>query len=85
MPTLSVSVTVSGEAAEAVNAWRATQLDQGGNPKYPSNAALAKSILKGQLRRILDQSPTASMLAEIAKKGDADSALESIKDSAVTD
>ena len=85
MPTLTVSVTVSEEAAAAVNTWRAAQLDQGGNPKYASNEALAKSILKQALSRILDQSPTTSMQAEVTKKKNADSALESIKDAAVTD
>lgn len=84
MPTLSISVTISSEVATAVNTWRDTQKDADGNPKYATNAVLAKSILKDALQRILQSSPTASMQTELDKKSTADSVIAGLKDSGIT-
>ena len=86
MPTLNISVTVSAEAATAVNAWRAKQfLEDGVTLKYSDNADLAKKSLKEILRRILKSSPTAGMQTELDSKDTSDSTIEGILDSAVTD
>ena len=86
MPTLNISVTVSTEAVTAVDSWRDTQFQEDGvTPKYSTNLILARSILKDALKRILRTSPTTGMQTELDSKTSADSTIQGILDSAVTD
>lgn len=84
MPTLNISVNISSEVVTAVNNWRDTQKDSDGNPRYETNAILAKAMLRNAILRILETSPTATMQVELDKKSAADDVISNLKDTEVT-
>jgi hypothetical protein len=51
--TVTIPDNKSADVAALISAWRARQLNPDGTPRYPSNAALGRSILADAIQRIL--------------------------------
>ena len=83
--TINVKITVSKEVIDAVNTWRLRQTT--GDPSvlvFASNLKLLEKIIENGILRILHQEPSVSIAVEKAKIAAAKTAIQTLKDNAVS-